>query len=125
MQQNQDKCTSGLLDQLPWDELGAVDELREVSDGLVRHGQAGQGPLLRVDLPTDLHVDHFHFLTVLQSLIREMMSQLIRATTEIQFSLCKQDVTYAEGQEGIYLCSIRVHAVFKGNVISGGFNLRK
>lgn len=67
-----EKLTSGLLGQLSWDKLWAVDELREVGVGLVGHGQARQRPLLWVHLPTDLHVNHFHFLTVLQSLTGEM-----------------------------------------------------
>lgn len=79
--------TSGLLCHLSRDELRAVDELGEIGVGLVSHGQAWQRPLLWVHLPTDLHVDHFHFLTVLQSLTGEMTGQLVRAVTEIQYHL--------------------------------------
>lgn len=68
--------TSGLLSHLSWDKLGAVDELGEVSMRVVWHVQAWQRPLLRVHLPTDLHVDNFHFLTVLQCLMGQMRDQL-------------------------------------------------
>lgn len=68
--------TSGLLGHLSWDKLGAVDELGEVSMRVVWHVQARQRPLLRVHLPTDLHVDNFHFLTVLQRLTGQMRDQL-------------------------------------------------
>lgn len=64
----EDKFTHGLLAHLSGDKLGAVDELREVGVGLVGQAQARQGPLLRVHLPPDLHVDHLHLLAVLQSL---------------------------------------------------------
>lgn len=64
----ENKFTHGLLAHLSGDKLGAVDELREVGVGLVEQAQARQGPLLRVHLPPDLHVDHLHLLAVLQSL---------------------------------------------------------
>lgn len=64
--------TSGLLNHLSRDKLGAVDELGEVGVGVVRHVQARERPLLGVHLPTDLHVDHLHVLAVLQCLTGEM-----------------------------------------------------
>ncbi len=98
-----EKLTSGLLSQLSRDKLGAVDELGEVGVGLVRKAQAGQRPLLWVHLPTDLHVDHFHFLTVLQSLRQKTMSYLVCATTEKQSHPCIQTVTNTEGHELMYV----------------------
>lgn len=70
--------TSGLLSHLSWNKLGAVDELGEVRMRVrhVWHVQARQRPLLRVHLPTDLHVDNFHFLTVLQRLTGQMRDRL-------------------------------------------------
>lgn len=76
--------TSGLLRYLSWNKLWAVYELREVGVGLVGHGQAGERPLLWLHLPTDLHVDHFHFLTILQSLTEETQGQLVCVVTEIR-----------------------------------------
>lgn len=76
--------TSGLLHYLSRDKLWAVYELREVGVGVVRHVQPRQRPLLRLHLPTDLHVDHFHFLTVFQSLTGETKGQLVCVVTEIQ-----------------------------------------
>lgn len=84
--------TSGLLWHLPRDKLGAVDELGEIGVWLVEHGQTRQRPLLRIHLPTDLHVDNFHFLTVLQSLTGETMGQLVCAITEIKYHLCMKDM---------------------------------
>lgn len=69
--------TSGLLGHLSWDKLGAVNELGEVRVCVVWHSQAWERPLLWVHLPTDLHVDKFHFLTVLHRLTGQMRHQSV------------------------------------------------
>lgn len=101
---------------MSWDELRAVDELGEVGVGVVRHAQARQRPLLGVHLPTDLHVDQLHFLTVLQSLTGETVARLVGALTEIQFYLCIKDLADVQGHEVIHSWSSNVHSVFKENV---------
>lgn len=89
-----EQFTSRLLRHLSWDKLGAVDELRKIGVSLVGYTQAWQRPLLWVHLPTDLHVNHFNLLAVLQSLTGETMRHLVLVTTEVKSHLSLKDVAH-------------------------------
>lgn len=84
--------TSRLLGDLSGDELGTVDELGEVGVRVVGNVQARQRPLLRLRLPPDLHVDHFHLLAVLQRLQETAVSLSSRPSATgwrpLVFSIC-------------------------------------
>lgn len=68
---------SELFSHLSGYKLRTIDKLREISVGLVWHGQAWKRPLQWVLFTTDLQVNHFNFFTVLQSLAGEKIKKNI------------------------------------------------